>query len=140
MHVCVCVCGCVCMCARAQMKYHSPPIYKCIRTCMHTGWQRCRGCLKLQVSFRKKPLIIGLFCSLLLYTLLQIYFCIVNLGLFSRQISGAPDTEMKDVRNKLGVHHPRSPVIKLGFRHPKKGKKREVDRFFIMNLSLQVFG
>jgi len=52
--VCMYACGCVCMCARAQMKYRSPPIYKCIRTCMHTGWRRCRGCLKLQVSFRKK--------------------------------------------------------------------------------------
>ena len=67
-------------------------------------------------------------------------FCIVNLGVFSRQIIGAPESEMKDVRNNLSVHHPRSPVIKLGFRHPKKGKKREKDRFLIMNVSLQVFG
>jgi len=66
--------------------------------------------------------------------------CIVCLGLCSRQISGAPESEMRDVRNNLGVHHLRSPVIKLGFRQPKKEKKRDEGRILIMNVSLQVFG
>jgi len=29
-----------------------------------TEWQRSEGCLKLQVSFCKEPLIIGLFCEI----------------------------------------------------------------------------
>ena len=53
-------------------------VWVCVRVCMWvsvgTGWRRCIGCLKLQVSFRKRttkyralfakePRIIGLFCG-----------------------------------------------------------------------------
>jgi len=53
MYACVCVVACACVRGR-RWSTTAPPIYKCIRTCMHTGWRRCRGCLKLQVSFRQK--------------------------------------------------------------------------------------
>ena len=48
MSVCVCVCVCVWPALNASRSYF-------LKSQMYiTGWQRCRGCFKLQVSFRKR--------------------------------------------------------------------------------------
>jgi len=57
--VCICVCVCECLCVGAKYIYMGLtgipfPIRLSFDLAHPTGWQRCKGCLKLQVSFRKR--------------------------------------------------------------------------------------
>jgi len=50
------ICCCACVCAREHMRecVHAN-VCTCMRS-MHTGWQRCIRCLRLQVSFCKRTI------------------------------------------------------------------------------------